>query len=172
MIAFTVHEPPDPPADRIDRAEALVFVRDGFVLPAAILPPVWFAAKRLWLPLVGYIAIAGALAGLGHLFGLAPGWIALLIGALDLLVGFEADALERFGLEQRGFAMVGTVAGRSTAECERRFFDDWLPSQPVIASVPSSGTAGTLAATAGTITASAPAAELTLWQRFIRGRAR
>ena len=29
--------------------------------------------------------------------------------------------------------MLGAVSGRNLDECERRFFDGWLPSQPVIA---------------------------------------
>ena len=29
MAAFTVHEPPSPAIDRVDRADELVFVRDG-----------------------------------------------------------------------------------------------------------------------------------------------
>ena len=30
MRTYTVHEQPNPPADRIDRAEKLVFIKDGF----------------------------------------------------------------------------------------------------------------------------------------------
>jgi hypothetical protein len=29
--------------------------------------------------------------------------------------------------------MLGSVTGRNAAECERRFFETWLPSQPIIA---------------------------------------
>jgi len=29
VVAYTVHEPPNPPADRLDRAERLVFIKDG-----------------------------------------------------------------------------------------------------------------------------------------------
>jgi hypothetical protein len=36
--------------------------------------------------------------------------------------------------------MVGVVNGKSIAECERRFFEGWLPEQPVIASDRSGGT--------------------------------
>jgi hypothetical protein len=30
--------------------------------------------------------------------------------------------------------MLGTVTGVSAIDCERRFFDGWLPSQPILAS--------------------------------------
>ena len=39
MLTFTVHEPPNPPADRIERADKLVFVKDGFSWMAALFAP-------------------------------------------------------------------------------------------------------------------------------------
>ena len=60
MLTFTVHEPPDPPADRIDRAERLAFVRDGFSWSAALFTPVWLLAHRLWWPFAGLRRRRGA----------------------------------------------------------------------------------------------------------------
>lgn len=174
MIAYTVHEPPNPPADRIDRGEALVFVRDGFSLPAAIFPPLWLAGRQLWLPLAGYLVIATAIVGAGYLAGLAPAWIVLLIGAFDLFVGFEADALQRFSLEQRGFTTIGTVVGRNALDCERRFLDGWLPSQPMFKPLSPAPSPGTLAGMAGEEKTDINATRepsLSLWRRFLRGRA-
>ena len=54
--------------------------------------------------------------------------------ALSLLIGFEADTLRRWGLRRRGWAALGTVTGKTASECERRFFDAWLPMQPILAS--------------------------------------
>jgi hypothetical protein len=53
--------------------------------------------------------------------------------ALNILIGFEADTLRRWGLERRGWHTVATVTGANAAECERRFFDSWLPTQPILA---------------------------------------
>ena len=61
MLTFTVHEPPDPPADRIDRAEKLVFVKDGFSWAAALFGPLWMIFHRLWWALLGFVLIAGGL---------------------------------------------------------------------------------------------------------------
>ena len=47
---------------------------------------------------------------------------------LNLLIGFEADTLRRWALDRSGWRMLGSVSGRTVAECERRFFDGWLPS--------------------------------------------
>jgi len=132
MLTFTVHEPPDPPADRVDRAESLVFIKDGFSWVAAVLAPIWMIAHRLWWPLVGYVALSGAIEGVRAAAGLHQ-WLALAALGLNLIVGFEADTLRRWALERRGWRMLGTVTGRTVLDCERRFFDTWLPSQPVLA---------------------------------------
>ena len=60
MLTFTVHEPPNPPADRVDRAEGLVFIKDGFSWFAALFAPLWLLVHRLWWPLLGYVLAGGA----------------------------------------------------------------------------------------------------------------
>ena len=104
MLTFTVHEQPNPPADRIDRAERLTFVRDGFSWTAALFAPVWLLAHRLWWPFLGYLAAEGVIELVRQSELLHPGWTTL-----------------------------GSVSGRNAEDCERRFYDTWLPSQPVLA---------------------------------------
>ena len=133
MRTYTIHEPPDPAADRVDRAEALVFVKDGFSWVAALFAPLWLLAHRLWWPLLGYVAISGLFQLVQLMVTLDQRWLGLAALALNLLIGFEADTLRRWGLERRGWATVGTVSGKTEAECERRFFDAWLPTQPILA---------------------------------------
>jgi hypothetical protein len=48
------------------------------------------------------------------------------------LLAFEGDSLRRWALARRGWRMLGASNGRNRAECERRFFEAWLPTQPVI----------------------------------------
>jgi uncharacterized membrane protein len=131
MLTYTVHEPPNAPSDRIDRAERLVFVKDGFSWTAAVFTPIWLIVHRLWWPLLGYILLIVLCTWLGSLFD--SGWSTLATLALHLLIGLEADTLRRWGLQRRGWRTVGSVTGRTAEECERRFFDMWLPAQPVIA---------------------------------------
>jgi hypothetical protein len=134
MRTYTVHEPPSPPADRIDRAEKLVFIKEGFSWIAAFFGPLWMLAHKLWWALLAYVLLSGSL----QLFTKATGVdTALVMFAVNLLVGFEADTLRRWALDRKGWRMLGTVSGRNTEEAERRFFDGWLPSQPIIA--PSNG---------------------------------
>jgi len=139
MLTFTVYEAPRPQADRIDRAERLAFVKDGFSFAALLFAPLWLIMHRLWWPLLGYVLASGmfelgrmALPSLG-------GWLSLALGALHLLIALEASTLRQWGLERRGWRMLGTVSGRNAAECERRFYEAWLPTQPVIVEASSSG---------------------------------
>ena len=126
MKVFTVHEQPDPPADRLDRAEALEFVKDGFSLGAALLPPVWMIGNGLWLALCGYAAIGLLLPWLLSLLGVPGVIIGLYIAGLHLAIGFEASSIRRWALERQGWTMLGSVTGASLADCERRFLDTWL----------------------------------------------
>ena len=87
---------------------------------------------RLWWPLLGYLLLSGAFELVRFVTGADQRLIGLATLALSLLVGFEGDTLRRWTLERRGWRMLGTVTGRTTLECERRFLDTWLPTQPVL----------------------------------------
>ena len=133
MKAFTIHEPPEPPAERFDRAEALVFVKDGFSWPAFFFAPIWMLLNNLWLGLACYLVLAAGLAAGADFLGLGEDVTSLAFLVLHLLVGFEADRLQRWTLARKGWRELGAVTGRSRDECERSFFDAWLPDQPLIA---------------------------------------
>ncbi len=130
--AFTVHERPDPAAARDDRAGELLFVKDGFSLFAALLPPIWMLANRLWLVLAGYIAIVLVLVIVFGLLGIPDFWLSYASLALNLLVGFEADSLIRWTLDRRAWRQIANVTGATNEECERRFFENWLPTVPAV----------------------------------------
>lgn len=128
--SFTVHEGPDHPSDRIDRGEALVFVKDGFEWGAALLPPVWMVVAGLWLLVPVYVLLfVGSIAGLAGI-GLPTAAIGAIVLAFHLVIGFEAGSLRRWHLENRGWQTLGAVQGRTRAECERRFFETWSTASP------------------------------------------
>ena len=133
VAVFTIHEPPNPPADRVDRAEAMVFVEDGFSWGAALFAPLWLAIQQLWLALGAYVLVACAIIAGLYVTGINEAWIGCAIVALNVWLGFEASEIKRQTLAARGWGDAGTVSGRNLAECERRFFDMWLAGQPVIA---------------------------------------
>ena len=152
--AFTVHESPNPPAARGDRAEQLVFVRDGFSWFAALLAPVWMLANRLWLALLGYIAVVAALIVVFGLLGIGDQWLGNALLAVHLIIGFEADSILRWTLNRRAWRQIASVTGATVEDCERRFFEEWLASVPAVSTAHFTppGTEG------GLETASSPAA--------------
>ncbi len=127
---YTVHEPPQPPLDRIDRAASLVFVRDGFSWGAALFSPVYLAVTGQWLAFVSYLAIVAAASGVLWSLGLLMTWLPFLILGLNLYLGFEVSTLQRMWLNARGWTELGTVSGRNLPECERRFIETWLSTAP------------------------------------------
>jgi len=133
QIAYTVHEKAEPAADREERAEQLIFVREGFSLFAFIIAPLWMLVNRLWLVLILYVLVAAAAQGLITLFEIPDHWRYYATLAINLLVAFEADALQRWTLDRRNWRMVGSVSGANYEECERRFFEGWVPDVPMVA---------------------------------------
>lgn len=133
MVTFTVHEPPSPQADRIDRADELRFVRDGFSWITAICPPLGLAMKGLWTAALAYLVFVTAIvAALGALH-VNDDLVSIAILALNIYLGFEISTFERWALDNEGWQMVGSVTGNDIADCERRYFETWMPAQPVIA---------------------------------------
>lgn len=132
MAVFTVHESPNPPADRVDRAAGLLFVKDGFGWTAAIFGPLALALQRNWVAVSAWGVGASLVLGALYLVGASPAAILIAAFAINLFLGFESAELERDNLEARGWTTLGTVSGSNLAECERRFYEEWLPSQPVL----------------------------------------
>ena len=132
MKVFTVHEQKNAAGDRIDRAEHLTFVPDGFHWLAALFAPFMLFGAQLWVGLATYVVALAATCALLSAVGASPAWITLAVIALHVIVGFEYSELQRASLDARGWSTVGTVVGRTRNECERRFFEDWLSHQPMI----------------------------------------
>jgi len=132
VLAFTIYEPPNPPADRIERAERLVFIRDGFSFPALLFGPFWLLFNRLWAVFALYMVVAFATSVTLEWMKVVPFWTSVAGIALNFIVALEADSIRRWSLERNGYRLIGTVVGRSMAECERRFFENWLPKQPIL----------------------------------------
>jgi hypothetical protein len=134
MPVYTVHEPPRIEDDRDDDALAhatrFVFVRDGFHFWAFLLAPLWMLRHRMWLELIAYVLLIGAVTFALVRLGVAGSvgfWVGLLF---SLLVGMEAPSLRRWKLSRRGFGNVGLVVGDDQETAERRFFDGWVAREP------------------------------------------
>jgi Protein of unknown function (DUF2628) len=129
MLIYTVHEPARPAHSLEQRAEDVVFIREGFTGWGFLFGPLWLLFNGLWLELGLALLLsagaAGVLTGLGLNQDQAS-QIAML--SLMLIVGFEGNSLRQWRLERKGYVFLASVAGKSFEECERRFFDAWLPA--------------------------------------------
>ena len=125
MAVYTVHEPPLRSGTTSPEPERFVFVRDGFSFWALLFGPVWMLRHRMWLVLIGYVAVMVGIAAVLHFTGLARVGPAVWT-LLGLLIGFEAGTLRRFTLRRRGFSNIGVVVGDDLELAERRFFDVWV----------------------------------------------
>lgn len=128
MIVYTVHEPSHPAQPLDARADEVIFIKEGFTWRGFLFAPLWLLFNALWFEFIAaLLLVAGAAAGLTVL-GLKDqaGGIAYLL--LILIIGFEGNGLRRWRLERKGYVYLASVAGHSLEECERRFFDAWLPS--------------------------------------------
>jgi len=142
VVTYTVHEPPHAGSDRVDRGVELEFVKDGFSWLTAICPPLGFLANSLWLFAIAYLVGAVALASALSALKLGPQMTGFVFLLINIYLGFEISTLKRWMLERTGWQSLGVVTGKSIAECERRFFESWLPAQPIIAAE-TAGAAGT-----------------------------
>src|SRR6266702_7269072 len=102
MPVYTVHVPVTNGAG-IAATDKFTFVRDGFHFWAALLSPVWLVWHRLWLALIGWIAVTVGIE-LG-LIALGAGRGAILFADLliAILMGFEAASLQRWTLSRRNW---------------------------------------------------------------------
>lgn len=130
VSAFTVHEPPEPGGTRLEQAERLLFVRDGFSWRVALLGPFYLLARGEWLALGAYVVLALVLSGVLTLLSAGNEWFSLMFVLLNVLMSFEANELKRWSLGRTGWREIAAVSGRGQEEAERRFFEAWLPSVP------------------------------------------
>jgi hypothetical protein len=122
MKVYTAHSRKPDSADLARDTDSLVFVKDGFSLWAAVVPLLWLLFNRMWIPLLGYLALTIGFSALTRGLGLSDAAVFPAALALGLLIGFEANALRRWSLERKGYRMVAIGVGATRDECERNIY--------------------------------------------------
>jgi Protein of unknown function (DUF2628) len=125
MAIFTVHLPPDARTPD-DVAEKAVFVKEGFAIRGFIFTGLWLLLNRLWLFALGYGVLFGLVVAAFAFFRLPPMAFGAITMLLAALIGIEGNEWIRRKYTRDGWLHAGTVSGPTLAECERRFFKDWL----------------------------------------------
>lgn len=126
MTVYTVMSPP-PSGDAAQDADRIAFVKEGFCWPALFAAVLWLVWHRLWLGLLGYLAVVVALSLAGEWLGGASGAVLGLVFAV--LFALEANGVRRWTLERNGWTLAAIVSGSGRDECETRFFHDWTAAR-------------------------------------------
>jgi hypothetical protein len=126
MAVYTVHAPASYYATDVRTTpDKLVFVRDGFYFWAFIAAILWLIWHRLWLALLGYLAISLVAEVAMWSLGVGAGTRVLVMVVFALLVGLEAGSLRRWKLSRRKWRQLDIVVADSEEAAERRFFERW-----------------------------------------------
>ena len=125
MPVYTVHAPVADGTDARRATDRFVFVRDGFHFWAFVLGPLWLAWHRLWLALIGYVAIWVGVAVALSLLHAGPGTRFIVMLLIAWLMGFEAASLWRWTVSRRKWRQLDVVVADDEETAERRFFDRW-----------------------------------------------
>jgi hypothetical protein len=128
MPVYTVHAPVADGAD-LAATDRLVFVRDGFHFWAAVAGVIWLIWNRLWLALIGWVALTLAIDFGMAALGARSGAILFVDLLLAILMGFEAATLQRWTLSRRKWRQLDIVVADDAESAERRFFDRWTARQ-------------------------------------------
>ncbi|MGD1887741.1 MAG: DUF2628 domain-containing protein [Cohaesibacteraceae bacterium] len=130
MKLYSVFEPPLSGGTAAERAEKLVFVRHGWSLAALLIAPIWMLLRRLWIVLLLYLVVGGAIQVLGLV--LAPWLAGALSIALALIIMVEAGQLRLEMMAGKGYREIAVIEARNQREAERKFFSTWLaePTDP------------------------------------------
>lgn len=115
-------------------ADRLVFIADRFSWLACIFSLIWIVWHRLWLVLIGYLAVTLVLEAFAAYTDSAAPMVAGLMVAI--LFGFEANGLRRWCMQRAGWQILGLVSGSDQMEAELRFFQALQKSAGVLPPVP------------------------------------
>jgi len=122
MNLYTIHYRQEAENSLTGLAQETVLVKDGFNWSALFLPSVWFLSKKMWLVFGIYLVIQGALLVIVFWGELPTEVLTITKITGNLILGFEANNLQRWSLERARFKERGTVAARDIIAAEHRFF--------------------------------------------------
>ena len=116
---FNVYEKPEAP----EPTERMEMLRDGFSFFAFALSFFWLIFNRMWLVLLGYVAVLVLVALAAQLGQLSEHAVLLLQGGINLLLGFHAYDLQGWVLKRRGYRLAGVLVAESELAAQRRYYE-------------------------------------------------
>lgn len=121
MNTFIVMAPPE--FDDIEgdqrQTERLEFIPDRFSVLAVLFSFFWLLVHRMWLVLLGYLALSLLIELLA--LAVSPETMAVVALVVAILLGHEAQALRRWSLERKGWRVIDIVDAANRDDAELRF---------------------------------------------------
>jgi hypothetical protein len=105
-------------------ADDVVFIRDGFNWWALIFPFPWLVINGMWIVLLIALGLQFVIWALAEAAGASEVMQLILSAAINLILGFEGNALKRWTYARRGHREIGLIEGRDLEEAEYRFFSE------------------------------------------------
>ncbi|VAV91795.1 hypothetical protein MNBD_ALPHA08-835 [hydrothermal vent metagenome] len=122
MNLYTVHYRKESEASLTGLAQDVVLVRDGFNWSALFLPSIWFLSKKMWFVFGVYLVIQAALLVIVFWGELPTEVLTITKITGNLILGFEANNLQRWSLDRDRYRERETIAARDMVAAEHRFF--------------------------------------------------
>ncbi len=119
---YTVHVDPD----SAHPYEKPVFIREGFNIFAFMFMALWMLYQRIWLAAAVLIVFEIAMMKLDEAGIFSPLSISIMHLAVQVLVGFHANDLQRARLRRKGYVVADIATGDSLLRAEQRFFERYL----------------------------------------------
>jgi hypothetical protein len=122
MTSYVVMAPPEFETleNSPEIAGQLRFVPDRFSVLAFLFSIPWLLVHRMWLVLLGYLAVSLVIEIMAVSLG-GPA-VAIATFAIAVLFGFEAQNLRVWSLQRKGWSMLSVAEGATREEAEFRFF--------------------------------------------------
>lgn len=125
MAVYTVHLLPDTPLLR----QKPVFVKEGFSIPAFLLPLFWALYQRMWLASLLLVAFEAGLMFLVRGGVVGPAGMLVLDLAMHVWVGFAANDWLRATLTRKGYLFSDVAVADTLLRAEQRYFDRCFAGQ-------------------------------------------
>lgn len=128
MAIYTVHCPPVSKAaisEDTSRIEKIIFLRDGFSLPAFCFGPLWLFWKGAWMIAVLWLIVASLCSYASVKLGGSTEAVLAIGFVAAAWFGFEATHFYALILEHRGYITRDIVVGDTEEEAEEVFFSRW-----------------------------------------------
>ena len=106
-----------------DPADRVLLLREGFSFWAFCFSGLWLLVNRLWLLLLGYVALLIVWRVIGVAVDFSPVTTAIGVLFAQMLLGFHVYDFQACLLKRRGYREAGILVASSDMAAEQRYYE-------------------------------------------------